>query len=214
MKLFLASAFNQVAELLPTKVGDLNGKNVIFIKNASDDVNEEIGDKNEDKWWIRIDREAFIKLGAKVENTDLRKITPLEFQKLIDDSDIIHFCGGSVFYLIDLIKKRGLFGLLVSAVRDDKIIYTGTSAGSMIVSSDLSVDKNDPEEKEIIKNISDFSGLGLIDFLIIPHADNSEFSEGNKKVIDDIAKYKTATFFLCDNQALWVDGDTMQLVLS
>jgi len=211
MKLFLASALSQVAELLPTKIGDLKGKRVIFIENASDD---QVGENTsgEDKWWLRIDREAFEKLGCEVVDTDLRSIKPDELQKVINESDIIHFCGGSVFYLVDLIRRRGLSQIIIDAVLNDKLIYTGTSAGSMIVSSDLSVDKNDPEEKDIIKSISDFSGLGFVDFLIMPHADNAEFAEGNRNAISDISKYKTATFFLCDNQALWVDGVSIGLL--
>lgn len=207
MKLFLASAFSQVAELLPTKVGGLKGKRVIFIENASD-----VDDPEQDRWWLRVDREALEKLGCEIVDIDLRKVTPDELQKVVNASDIIHFCGGSVFYLIDLIKKRGFFDIIVNAVKNDKIIYTGTSAGSMIVSSDLSVDKGDPMEKDIVADIKDFTGLGFVDFLIMPHADNAEFSEGNKSAISDISKYKTATFFLCDNQALWVDNGKIELV--
>ncbi len=206
MKLFLASAFNQTAEKLVDCVGDVIGKKVIFIENASD------VDDVEDKWWIRVDREAYERLGAEVITADLRLLSAGDFEKLLKQSDIIHFCGGSVFYLIDLIKKKGLKDSLVDAIKKDEIIYTGTSAGSMIVSGDLSVDKNDPEEIEIIKNINDFSGLGLLDFLIMPHADNADFSEGNKKVIDDVAKYKTALFYLCDNQAIFIKDKAINFI--
>jgi len=66
----------------------------------------------------------------------------------LKESDIIHFCGGSVIYLICLIKERGFDKLIVEYVKKDKIIYTGTSAGSMIVADDLTIDAYDPDEKE------------------------------------------------------------------
>src|SRR3989339_90949 len=202
MKLFLASSFDKTAELLKSKIKSLRCKKVIFIPNAGDN------DKG-DKWWIKTDRDAYLKLGCKVIDTDLRIVSKDAFTKLLKESDIIHFCGGSVIYLICLIKERGFDKLIVEYVKKDKIIYTGTSAGSMIVADDLTIDAYDPDEKEFVDRMKDNSGLGLVNFLIIPHTNSKDFAKGNSKMVSELPEIEScqSLIFIYDNQAVWVEDD-------
>lgn len=208
MKLFLASSFVKTAKLLPKKVGkNLKGKKVIFIANAADN------DKG-DKWWIKSDRDAFIKLGCKTLDTDLRTISKVDFIKLLKNSDIIHFCGGSVIYLICLIKERSFKKLIVNEVKNKKLIYTGTSAGSMIPANDLTIDSYDPDEKEYVAKMKDKTGLELVNFLIIPHTNSKDFAKGNSKMVSELPDIKThqSLIFLYDNQAVWVENNKFEIL--
>ncbi len=208
MKLFLASSFDQTASLLKKKLNNkVKGKKVIFIANASDT-------HKGDTWWVRIDREAFIKLGCKTIDVDLRSVSKTDFDKLLKTSDIVHFCGGSVLYLINLLKEKGFDKLVIDLVKKGKIIYTGTSAGSMIPAKDLKLSYYDPEEKEYIdvEKMKDFSGLGLVNFLIIPHTNNKDFTKGNVEMVKFLPKFSQPLIFIYDNQAVWVEDDKFEIL--
>ena len=204
MKLFLASAFDQSVKSFEEKVEKLQGKKVIFIENPSDN-------HTGDKWWVRIDREAFEKNGATIIDADLRDITYKELEQKCDSADIVHFCGGSALYTISLLKEKGLAEIIVKYVRNGKLAYTGTSAGSMIVSEDLSLGRFDPEEKPSADKMEDFSGLGLVNFLIMPHANNKDFAGGNAEAVKHLPDYSQPLFFLYDGQALLVDDNHIEI---
>ncbi|MDD5547804.1 MAG: Type 1 glutamine amidotransferase-like domain-containing protein [Candidatus Pacebacteria bacterium] len=206
MKLFLASSFDKTAPLLEKKLQEpIKGKKVIFIANPADCYEG-------DRWWIKLDRDAFIKLGCEIIEIDLRNILKEEFIKKLEKSDIIHFCGGSVLYSISLIKEKGFDKLIKEFVKKNKVIYTGTSAGSMIVAKDLSLSVFDSDEKQFVDKIKDYSGLGLVNFLIMPHSNNNDFSEGNIKAVSFLPKYSQPVIFLYDNQAIWVVDDKIEII--
>jgi dipeptidase E len=207
MKLFLASAFDQSLSSFKKIFGSEKNRKVIFIANAADN------DKG-NKWWIKNDRDAFLKLGCNPIDVDLRKITKKDFSKLLKEADIIHFCGGSVIYLICIIKERGFVKLITDAVRKSKIIYTGTSAGSMIVAEDLTIDAYDPDEKEFVARMKDNSGLGLTNFLIIPHTNSKDFAKGNSKMVSELPEIdsKQPLIFIYDGQAVLVDNKGIKII--
>src|SRR3989344_4609707 len=201
MKLFLASSLDKTVPLILKAFGQsIRGGKVVFVANAADN-------HKGDKWWVESDRKAFESLGCKIENMDLRNIDEGKFRSVVKGADIIHFCGGSVLYLISLIRKQRIAGTLTELVKSGDLFYSGTSAGSMIVASDLSLCKYDPEEKDIVENVSDFTGLGIVDFMIIPHADNSGFVEGNKKIMQHLPEYSEPLVVIYDNQVVMVEGD-------
>ncbi|MEK7179988.1 MAG: Type 1 glutamine amidotransferase-like domain-containing protein [Patescibacteria group bacterium] len=203
MKLFLASSIDQTATLLKHKLP--KSKKVLFVANAADD-------SKSDKSWIKLDREAFIKLGCDLIEVDLRTISKEDFVKYLETSNIIHFCGGSVLYLISLIREKGFDKIIVEFVRKNKIVYSGSSAGSMIVAQDLALSAFDTGEEQFAAKMKDFSGLGLTDFLIIPHASNNEFAEGNRKIVEQLAKYSQPLIFLYDRQAIWVEDEKFEIL--
>ena len=124
----------------------------------------------------------------------------------------MHVCGGSVYYLIDLIRKRNLEQIIIDAVKNEKIIYTGTSAGSIIVSASIAAFSYDEDEKEYVGKVPDRRGLGLINFAIVPHCNNADFREGHKTMIDHMTDDPTPLIFLNDNQAVFVDNDLFKIV--
>lgn len=208
MKLFLASSLDGTAELLQETLSiPLKGARVLFSANAADK-------HKGDKWWVASDREAFVRLGCEIVDVDLRSTPGEQLKERLDNVQILHFCGGSVLYLISLIKEKQLDSVIKDYVKSEKIIYTGTSAGSMIAADDLALCVHDPEELDYIdvKKVKDFKGLGLVKFLILPHCNNQGFVEANKKMVENMAKENQPLIFIYDNQAVYVENDDFKVV--
>lgn len=207
MKLFLASSFDQSIVSFKKVFGSKKGRKVIFIANAADN-------EKGDKWWIKTDRDSFLKLGCKLIDVDLRSIARKDLLKLLNEADVIHFCGGSVIYLICIIKERGFVKLITDAVRKGKIIYTGTSAGSMIVAEDLTINAYDPEEREFVAKMKNNTGLGLVNFLIIPHINSKHFAKGHSKMVSELPEIKSTQplILIYDGQAVLVDNKCTKII--
>ncbi len=203
MKLFLASAINNTLPLLKALLPNV-GKRVLFITNAAD--------SHDDKHFVDWDRNAFRKQGYQLTEIDLRKIDSNELKKLISENDILHVCGGSVYYLMSLLKTGGFDEVIKEAIQAESIIYTGTSAGSIIVSKSIKPFSYDEEEADHIEKISNHAGLGIINFGIMPHCDNADFVEENKKVVEHMPKDLEPLFFIKDTQAVWIENDCIKFL--
>jgi peptidase E len=156
---------------------------------------------------------AFIDAGYAVTDLDLRNTNEPTFKELLTQTDVLHVCGGSVSYLGWLLKEKNVTASLLEAVMSDNVVYTGTSAGSMIVSKDLAMfSYDDREEKEYVEKGFDKKGLGLIPWTIAPHSDSQDFTESHKRVIDELVTNPTAVVLLHDNQALWVENDAVRFL--
>ena len=204
MKLFLASSIDKTLPFLSTLVPG-HGKKVLFVANAADPYSG-------DKFWVRWDRDAFQNLGYEIREVDLREITPEDFERLLNDVDILHVCGGSVYYLVALLREKQFETIIVNAIKNESIIYTGTSAGSIVVSKNIKPFSYDQEEAEQVKKVLDHKGLGLIDFSIVPHCNQVDFVAEHQKMVAQMRNDPEPLFFLQDNHAIWIDGDTMKLV--
>jgi len=209
IKLFLASACDKTLSLLPDLIGESRrSKRVLFVANAADN-------EKGVKWWVEQDRAAFEQLGCELcelIDLDLRKISKEKLRAELETGDVLHLCGGSVLYLISLLKKRELLDIIIKAVHDESVTYTGTSAGSMIAAQDLSLCRYDPEEKEYVNDPEDLSGLGLVNFLTLPHANAEFFIEINKKMIEKLPEHDQALVVLYDYQVVWVNDGSSKIL--
>ncbi|HEC30595.1 MAG TPA: hypothetical protein ENI66_01100 [Candidatus Yonathbacteria bacterium] len=204
MKLFLASSADKTVHLLKELLQDSSHKEVLLIANAADPYT--------DQFLVDLDRNKFEELGYKPNSLDLRKTTPEELQQLLEVNDILHICGGSVYYLMALIREKGFEEIITNAIKNETIIYTGTSAGAIIPSKNIRPFSNDAEEKEYIAKVPDHKGLGILNFAIVPHGDSVDFAEGNKKMIEEMQNDPTALFYIQDHQAVWVEDDAFKLL--
>ena len=206
MKLFLASSLDKTISLFQQKwTKSPEDTNVLFISNAADPYLT-------DKFWIRWDREAFGKLGFKITEIDLRETTKEKFAECLATADILHMCGGSVLYLISLIKKQDLQSTIIDAVKNNRVLYSGTSAGSMIVSEKLDLCTFDQEELNFVKGMTDFPGLGFVNFLILPHCNQEMFVESNKKMIEHLPECPQVLMCIQDSQVVWVEDGKMEIL--
>jgi dipeptidase E len=205
MNLFLASSIGKTLSLLKPLLNGRPATKVAFIANASDSAKEEA-------WWVSNDREKFNELGYKTTDVDLRTITAEELLQTLKDVDILHVAGGSVFYLISLIKKRGFEAILTDAIKKGSVIYTGTSAGAMIMGPSIAMFGFDEEEKPFLADVPNQKGLGLINFSIMPHSNNAEFVSEFNKVVEKLPIHTEPLLFIQDTQAVWVEDDVFKIV--
>ena len=204
MKLFLASSADKTVYFLKELIPNI-GRQVLFISNAADPYEGDIS-------WVDRDREAFKKLGYAINEVDLRTLTPDMFKKSIDVADIVHMCGGSVYYIVALLRERDLEQILTDAIISDQVVYSGTSAGSIIVSRSIKAFSYDVEEEEHTWKVPSHAGLGLINFGIVPHCNNGDFVGEHTKMIEQMPNDPTPLFFLHDAQAIWVNGDSLKVL--
>jgi peptidase E len=215
-KLFLASAFEKVVSQF-TQTFDLkpNQNKVAFIQNAA------LPEGNpEEMFWVIGDKQAFFKEGYLVEAVDFTKFESEKAlkQKLLD-FEIIHFCGGNTLYLNYLTHQTGLNQILTELVASGDLIYTGSSAGSIITSPNLYAMKDslleniDPKFLAGIQE-SDYQGLNLVPFLIMPHANKNAFLQANLKAVEKLPIYPHPLLFLRDSQAVVVNGNNFQIIQS
>lgn len=204
MKLFLASSADKTLPLLPELIPGV-GKKVLFVTNAADPFAD-------DAFWVDWDRDILQKLGYSIHETDLRKTTPQDLEALLQTNDILHMCGGSVYYITGLLRQKGFGQSIVRAIQNNSIVYTGTSAGAIIPSKNIKAFSYDQEEAEHIEKVPDHRGLGLVDFVIVPHCNNTDFADAHKKIVEHMPHNAEALFFLQDNQAIWVEDDHVRFL--
>lgn len=205
MKLFLASSFDTVSDLL---VGKLDHKpselKVLFVANAADHY--------EDRWWIDLDRKAFQRHGFTLEELDLRQLDAQQLGAKLKSADILHICGGSVLYLLGLLQQKQMVRVIYDAVRNGTVLYTGTSAGSVIVAPDLTLSKYDEEEAKFVGSISDYSGIGLVNFYTIPHCNITQFLASTKAMMDHLPSNRMPILLLNDGHAVWVEDEKFEIL--
>lgn len=215
-KLFLASSFDKTVnlfvdgfELVPTQ------NKVAFVQNAA----SVYGDSGKMSW-VQNDKKAFLDGGFDLEIFDFTTFKSLQkLQEKLQEFQIIHFCGGNTLYLNYLLHKSGFFETLTKYIKSGKLIFIGTSAGSMIAGPDL-FDIKDSLLEDIkpkyLENMQrkDYYGLNFIPFILIPHSNDPDFIVDNSKIIQILPKIKYPLMFLADNQALLVKGTKFEMVFS
>jgi dipeptidase E len=202
MKLFIASTLADTIGLFKKHVS--RGK-VLFIPNPADLFKY--------TYWMKKDYHAFERNGFKVVKYDLRYVDSVSFAVVMRDFDIIHICGGSAIYILKLLKEKRMAEPLIEAVKSGRIIYTGTSAGSMIVAPDISFCADDVDEREVgmVGKLKDMRGLDLVPYYLLCHSQEKQYVPSTKKAMNRLPKNKLPILLLNDNHAVWHDGDTFKI---
>ena len=140
---------------------ELNNKKVLYITTASD------GEEDDDKSWMNEEYKTILDLGINEPNITEYKIGN---EINICDFDIIYMMGGNTFYLLDVIRKTGFDKIIVDFINKGKI-YIGSSAGSEILGNSIDVALGYDDNNV---NMVDFTGLKIVDALIVPHSNRKE----------------------------------------
>ena len=169
MNLFLCSHFSKVGVLLKDHIAR---KRVAFIPTAS--IHEGY------TGYVGSARTLFKKLGAELIEIEISTANASDITQVFDAADIIYFTGGNAFFLIDQLRKTGTDTLLKQQLEKGKL-FIGESAGAIVCAPELSyIEKMDPIPEDYSQ--SDYAGLGLINFYVLPHYLTAPF----KKVTADI----------------------------
>ncbi|MBR4619200.1 MAG: Type 1 glutamine amidotransferase-like domain-containing protein [Bacilli bacterium] len=161
---------------------DVKDLKVLYITTASD------GEADLDKTWMEEEFQTILDLGILKENITEHKIGN---EININEFDVMYMMGGNTFYLLNIIRKTGFDKNIKEFINSGKI-YVGSSAGSEILGNSIDVAIGYDDNNV---NMTDFTGLKIVDGLIIPHCNRKE---------DFINKLKNET-----NEKLYLlyDGD-------
>lgn len=139
-----------------------------------------------------------------VDLVDLRDFTnSKEVLRKLSDFDVIYAAGGSTPSLRHAMKKCN-FDEIVDELLEN-IVYIGESAGSYVAGPSIEVHEETDKQLGLSELPND--GLGIIEEVIIPHADNPDYQDDVKLMVDTHTAKGRKVVLLNDNQALIVNGD-------
>ncbi len=182
---FLCSYFAEVASKI-NEVVDFQGKHVAFIDTAAkfEEVNFYVDEaveilENFGAKLRRLDVSCAKDSAALVSSQDEPSCED-EILSTISQCDIIYVSGGNTFYLLNELRKSRAAQTIKDAVHAGKI-YIGESAGAIVASPDTRyatlMDENSA-------NMSDFTGLNLVDFFTVPHFGCEPFVEATHEIME------------------------------
>lgn len=202
MKLFLSST--SIPDELVASFTELVGKKLqdisfALIENAADPYGKDVG-------FVIETRTVLQSLRMQMELVDLNqyKNKSEELKEKLSAFDVIWFGGGNIYYLRWLMQATG-FDTIVRELLEKGIVYGGGSAGAIIAGNtlkyfDLVDDTN--VSPEII-----YSGLDLIDLIIIPHWGTDKIQAKLIEIQTLYSNDNMDTVAITDNQAILVDGE-------
>ena len=201
-RLFLTSSFSSVAKLFEDFAGEpVNGKKSVFIPTAS--LVEKV------RFYVDDDRKAFEKLGLIIEELEVSTATTEEIATALERNDYIFISGGNTFYLMQELKKKGADKLLIEQINNGKL-YIGTSAGSIIASPTIEF-VSDMDETKKVPELTDYSGLHLVDFYFLPHYLNFPYKKVTQKIENEYSQ-KIDLRPISNNQVITVLGDEIKML--
>lgn len=161
MKLVLTACgvINEDLKKNTLKLFDKEPKDIhmLYITTAVD------GENDSDLSWVDEEFQTILDLGILREHILEYKIgQDIDISKF----DAIYMMGGNTFYLMSKIREYHFDEVLKNAINQGTI-YIGSSAGSEVIAK--SIDASLGFDENIV-GLTDFSGLGFINSVIIPHA--------------------------------------------
>ncbi len=120
---------------------------------------------SEESSYVLESKMELVDLGIKdIINIDL-ETTP---EKDILSCDVMYVCGGNTFHLLNEVRRYRFDEVIKKFVNLDKL-YLGVSAGSILVTPSTEIAREEPADINS-DNVTDFKGLGLVDFEVSPHS--------------------------------------------
>jgi dipeptidase E len=193
-----AKTIHMLVPLLPKPAVEMK---VAFIPTASD-----IYDTHP---WVERDRDVLVGLGFGIEDVDLKSCHGEDLRKRLSESDIIFVAGGNTSYLLEQAQQSGFMDIVRELVQAGKI-YVGSSAGSLLAGPDVEVDKI-YDEGDFGKILDSYEGLGLVDFVVLPHADRLEYLSYIERAEKEYGEGRKLVR-LNDSQAIVVTDDGMKFL--
>ncbi|MEN4904581.1 Type 1 glutamine amidotransferase-like domain-containing protein [Luteimonas sp. TWI1416] len=139
---------------------------------------------------------------------------PAAFGATLEGLDALYVAGGNTFALLAALRRRSVDAALVAQVQAG-LPYIGASAGAIVTGPSIEPASlmDDPAEAPAL---AERRGLGLVDTVVIPHADGA-LPPYPPALIAEIRRTYGATYpltFLDDDQALRIDDAAPRLIAS
>lgn len=123
--------------------------------------------------------------------------------------DAIHLSGGNTYYFLHWLRKRKMLLPLRQYVKQGGVLI-GVSAGSMLMSPDISICPlyvNEPMEVE-----TDFSSLNLVDFAFAPHYRSKRMSASIPALQKYSRDHQIVVYACQDSGGIVVTDDNVKCV--
>lgn len=200
-KLILVSTLCQVTDLVRKVEPELAGKTVTYIPTAG--IVEEIDGM------IENETNTLQSLGLKVDVLDVSSASYESIVSALTQNDIIFVGGGNTFYLLQELRRSGADKIVAQEVNKGKL-YIGESAGAVIACPDIGYCSG-MDSPEKAPDLTDYTGLGLVDFYIVPHIGNEEMGEAAKKAVEEYNS-RLDLKIITDRQVIQVDGENNRIL--
>lgn len=140
-----------------------------------------------------------------LELTALPSIKEEYWTAAVRETDALLVFGGDVLYLCRWMRESGLADLLPSL---RETVYVGVSAGSMVTAPIFGETYDDPHTPFVID-----TGLGLVDFALLPHLDHVNHPESSTANVERMAaEVPVPTYGIDDETAIKVVDGTVEVV--
>lgn len=196
MRAFLTSIkLDGFSELVPA------GATVAFIPTAAD--------LESDRWFVEADRSSLTERGFKLREVSLAAQIPESLLLQFENVQAIYVTGGNSFYLLAQMRASGFDKILPDLLRRD-VLYAGASAGACVAGKSIEPLKylDDPSEAP---NLSSYEGLGLVDFVILPHFGKEKYKPKFDRIAEEY-KDKFKLVSITDEQSIIVRDNDWKIV--
>ena len=200
-KLILVSMLYQVTDLVKTIEPELAGKTVTYIPT--------VGIVEETEGMVEEETTILESLGLAVDVLDVSAASYESIVNSLTKNDIIFIGGGNTFFLLQELRRSGADKILVQEVNKGKL-YIGESAGAVIACPDIGYCSG-MDSPEKAPELTDYTGLGLVDFYIVPHIGNKEMGEAAEKAVEEYNS-KLDLKIITDRQIIQVDGENLKIL--
>lgn len=203
MELFLTSEVKTPAQDISDKIGADRNKRTAYITTPI-----EKGLEGDDLVWHKENKEAMTNAGFDIFEYTITGKSLEDLYRDLKDAGVIYVEGGSLVHMMNQARLSG-FDTFVREFLKNGGIYIGTSTGSFIAA-----ENTEPGlclETYLEENF-DPKGLGLVNFLVMPHWGTDVFKEQYKNMPIHAYNMKTPMIVLSDTQYVWVKDEAMKIV--
>jgi len=140
-----------------------------------------------------------------LELTALPSIKRENWVAAVEETAALLVFGGDVLYLCRWMRESGLADLMPSL---RETVYVGVSAGSMVTAPIFGETYDDPHTPFVIA-----TGLGLVDFALLPHVDHEDHPESSMANVDRMAaEVPVPTYAIDDQTAIQVSDGGVEVI--
>ncbi|MDO4780659.1 MAG: Type 1 glutamine amidotransferase-like domain-containing protein [Bacteroides sp.] len=177
MKTFLTSYLYGTKNTLKEFLYGSEFNDIVFIPTASN-VEEYDG-------YVHEAIDVFKGLNYNISILDIANTEREKIIETLKDCKCLYVSGGNTFFLLQELYRKEILDYIREKVYEG-MTYIGESAGAMICSKNIEyVELMD--DKTLAPELTQYEGLGIIDFYVVPHFKEYPFEKSSQAIID---KYK------------------------
>lgn len=198
--LLLASNLSDAFDTIGAFFNGRETGNLLFIPTAA------VGEG-----WFPIDEvdvQPFRDMGFTVTMFDASTVDTVA-PDFLDRFQAVYVSGGNTFFLLKHLKKTGLFGMIQDAVVAGRLVYMGSSAGSVVATPDITYagDLDDPSLGD-----GNNPGFGFVNYSIVPHQGHETFGPFVDKQLSAWKEEDGPVRPMTDGQVIIVENGAERLV--